>query len=186
MKHLPILLMLGASFIAGCTTTPPVAQSTVPPLAIEAASATRFVETRYDVRGYREASNPDLRHEPHAVYRRTRVPAAMKEDWDNMPRTTVAPSSIAPLPPSEELAAELRLQRQLSAEVRCLQTALSEAEQKMNAQYARLLKQNAEVVALREQLEAERNRLKVEGPASTEVGTAAPVTTSLGNSEVKW
>ena len=143
-----------------------------------------MIETRYDVRGYRDTTDRSLRHDAHAVYRRTRVPNASDETASS-PRTTFLPVSVTPLPASEELAAELAAQKKITAELFALQTALVDAEQKMRTQYAALVRQSAETFKLREQLEAERNRVR----SSTAVSDAAPamVTTApLSSPEVKW
>jgi hypothetical protein len=107
------------------------------------------------VRSYREAANPSIRHEAHAVYRRTRVPITASETLETVPRTSYPPASVTPLPASAELAAELATQKR-SRRSCTPQTSVAETEQKMQAQYAQLVRQSAEALKLREQLEAER------------------------------
>ncbi len=58
---------------AGCTSTRPAVVHAPEPASVAALSPTKVVETRYEVRGYRDPANPTVRHEPHAVLRRTRV-----------------------------------------------------------------------------------------------------------------
>lgn len=182
MRHvwiLPLLLL-----VVGCATQRPVAVQPPPPVVIAAASPTKFVETRYDVRGYREAGNPAIRHEAHAVYRRTRVPLAASDDLETVPLTTYAPASHAPLSASDELAAELATQRAILTDLRSMQASMAETERQMQAQYAQLVRQSAEILKLREQLEAERSlvRSAAEVPVPVE-----PAAAPAGNPvEVKW
>jgi hypothetical protein len=174
-------------FVVGCATQLPVAVQDplpVPPAAMAAAGPTKVVETRYDVRGYREASSPATRHEAHAVYRRTRVPITAGDDLMVAPRTSYPPQSYEPLAASDELAAELATQRKLSADLRAVQASMVETEQKMQAQYAILVRQSAEVTKVREGLEAERGRLRAAPPATP---PARPVRAPAGDSSpAKW
>ena len=187
MRYLWILLML--LLLVGCTTQLPVAVQDplpVPPVALAAPAATKVVETRYDVHGYREAGNPALRHEAHTVYLRTRVPMTAADDLTVAPRASHPPPSYAPLAASDELAAELATQRKLSAELRAVQASLVETEQKMQAQYAILVRQSAEVTKVREGLEAERSRLRTAPaatPASRPASARAP---GPDSTPVKW
>ena len=174
-------------FVAGCATPPPVARiisPPTPPVAVPAQAPTKFVETRYEVRGYREAAAPDLRHEPHVVFRRTRVPATAPDEVETVPRVSAPGLTDAPLPASTELAAELATQKTVTSEIRALQASMAEAERRMQAQYAQLVRQSAEVMKVRDQLEAERQRTHSPAPGSasltsTAVGADAPA-------EVKW
>ena len=174
--------------VAGCATSSPVAVSTslppAAPVAVAAQPPTKLVETRYDVRGYREAAAPDLRHEPHAVFRRTRLPATAPDDCKTVPRVSAPALTDVPLPASTELEAELATQRTVTSEIRALQASMAETERRMQAQYAQLVRQSAEVMKVRDQLDAERQR--THGPApgspsltSTPAGADAPA-------EVKW
>ena len=182
-----ILIML--LFVGGCATQLPVAvhdSLPVPPAPTAAPDATKVVETRYDVRSYREASSPALRHEAHTVYRRTRVPMTAADDLMVAPRASYPPASYAPLAASDELAAELATQRKLSAELRAVQASLLETEQKMQAQYAILVRQSAEVTKVRDGLEAERGRLRT-APAAAPVARPAPARAPAADSSpVKW
>ncbi|MEO6994552.1 MAG: hypothetical protein ABI273_13050 [Lacunisphaera sp.] len=182
MRNVLILLML--LLAAGCATPRPVVVRAAPSVIIAAASSTKFVETRYDVESYRDAANPSLRHEAHAVYRRTRVPLTATDELETVNRTSYPPASIAPLPLSEELNAELATQRQVTTELRAMQTAMAETDQKMQTQYALLVRQSADVQKLRGQLEAERNRVPRESQVETTAGATAPAPSS--GSDVKW
>jgi hypothetical protein len=149
-------------------------------------SATKSVETRYNVRGYREAANPAIRHEAHAVYRRTRVPITVSEDLETVPRTAYAPASYAPLPASAELAAELGTQRTITADLHAMQASIEETEQRVQAQYATLVRQSAETLKLREQLEAERRRVRAASPTTTVTPAEPPGGTAGSAAPVKW
>jgi hypothetical protein len=181
------LLILAVLFAAGCATPHASPRRPLPasePILVTTIQPTRVVETRYDLRGYRDGIDASLRHEPHSVYRRTRVPVAAADELSHVPRETHPPASIAPLPASEELAAELATQKALKNELRAMQTALADAEQKMKAQYAALVQQSVETTQLREQLEAERNRLRT--TPTSEIPGVATTTTTPANAEVRW
>ena len=173
--------------VVGCATQRPNTTQTstsVQPAAIPALSSTRVVETRYDVRGYREATDQTVRHETHAVFRRTRVPSTADEDLETVPRTVYAPASYAPLPANDELAAELTTQRKITSQLKAMQSSIAEAEQRVQAQYALLVRQSAEAMKVREQLEAERSRVRSTPVANS---TAAPASATVGKpSDVKW
>lgn len=185
VRYTWILLML--LLVVGCTTGSPVAMP-VPSraLPVEGApvSPTKVGETRYDLGGYREPGNPAVRHEAHAVYRRTRVPMTASDDLIVAPRASYPPPSYAPLAASDELAAEVATQRKISADLRAVQASLVETEQKMQAQYAILVRQSAEVTKIREGLEAERGRLRAAPPATP---PARPVRAPAADSApAKW
>lgn len=177
MRHALIVLM--PVLVTGCATQRPVAMQTPSPVLIPAVTPTKVVETPYDVRGYREAANPAIRHEAHVVYRRTRVPITAGDELTTVPRETYSPASVAPLPASDELAAELATQKKITGDLRAMEASMAEAEQRMQAQYATLVRQSAEALKVREQLEAERSRARGAAPA----GIAA---TPGANPEVKW
>lgn len=188
MNVRPFFLLVVPLLAAGCATQTPVAQKAPPlrPIALAMSPPTKLVETRYDVRSYREAGNASVRHEAHAVYRTTRVPITVNEELATVPRTAFPPASIAPLPASEELTAELATQRKITAEIRALQASMADTEQKMQAQFALLVRQSAEAIKLREQLEAERRRVRTVSGSETTSTTAAPAATANENSQVKW
>lgn len=181
----PVWILLMPLLVAGCATPRPVARQVPAPVALAAALPTKLVETRYEIRGYREGANPAIRHEAHAVYRRTRVPITAGEELGTVPRTTYPPVSFAPLSASDELTAELATQKKVTADLRVMQTAMAETEQRMQAQYATLVRQSTEAMKVRGQLEAERGRVRSAAPPDS--ATAAPAGATVANStEAKW
>lgn len=182
MRNTSIFLM--PLLAVGCATQRPVAMQAPAPVVIAAVSPTKIVETRYDVRGYREAASPSIRHEARAVYRRTRVPVAASDDLETVPRASYPPASVAPLPASEELTAELATQRKITGELRAMQTSMAEVERRMQTQYGVLVRQSAEALKVRDQLAAERSRVRpVPG---LEAAPATPLAAPSGNADVKW
>ncbi len=186
MRHTWILFL--PVLVAGCATPRPVVLKISPPAApvpllVAAGSPTKIVETPYDVRGYYDPANPDLRHAPHAVYRRTRVPVTSGDEFATVPRTSYPPSSFAPMPASEELAAELATQRTITAQMRAMQASMADTERQVQAQYALIVRQNAEVLKVRSQLEAERHRLSNQAPGDSPKTAAG---TAEGSTDVKW
>ena len=179
----PIWIIFTPLLAAGCAMPPTVVQGP-PPVMIAAVLPTKLVETRYDVRSYRDSANPSLRHEAHAVFRCTRVPITASDALETVPRTAYPPASVTPLPASAELDAELATQKKITAELRTTQTSVAEIEQKMQAQYAQLVRQSAEALRLREQLETEHRR--IQDMATVESGPAAPAATPTTNPAVKW
>ena len=184
---IPFLMTL----LCGCATQDSVKVFMPAPsqLLMRAASEpTKFVETRYELRTYREAANPAIRHEPHAVYRRTRVPVTISTDFAIGSRTNHPPASVVPLAESDELAAELGTQKKITADLHAMQTSMRETEQRMQAQYATLVRQSAEVAKVRDGLEAERVRHRG-APAATPPATS-PVRSvrspTADSSQVKW
>jgi hypothetical protein len=132
-----------------------------------------LAEARYELRGYRDATSPFLRHEAHAVYRQTRVPDPSVGRLETVSRETYPRVSEARLPASEELAAELATQRRITTELRAMQVALSETERGMKEQLATLVRQSAEVLKVRKEIEDEKTRL-LATPAEPESGDGAP------------
>jgi hypothetical protein len=182
MRNVLIFFML--LLAGGCATTRPVIIQAAPPVAIAPSASTKFVETRYDVQSYRDAANPSVRHEAHAVYRRTRVPKASADEFETVNRTSNPEAIIAPLSLSEELNAELATQRQVTTELREMQVAMAETDQEMQKQYALLVRQSTDVQKLRGQLEAERNRVPRESQVELTATATSPAPT--GGSDVKW
>lgn len=178
----PLLCLLVSLVVAGCATRRPVAVVVPPLVQIAAAMPTKTVETRYEVRGYREAANPALRHEAHAVYRRTQVPLNFEGELVTVSRTEFAPASYEPLPQSDELAAELATQKAITTDLRAVQAAMVETERHVQAQYAALVRQSEEAKRLREQLEAERAQLR----ASAATTIAPEETPAADPGEVRW
>jgi hypothetical protein len=174
------VISLWPFLLVGCATHTPIAHTPAQSVPVTAVTPAQAMEVRYDVRGYRDPANPALRHEAHAVHRRTLVPATVASA-DTVSRTSFPPSSHAPLPASAELAAELSTQRAITAELRTMHHAVAETERQMQSQYAHLVRQSEEVAKLRTQLEAERARMQTIGPrAATESVKPSQVT------EAKW
>jgi len=164
---------------AGCTSTRPAVAPAPEPAPVAALSPTKVVEIRYEVRGYRDPANPAVRHEPHAVFRRTRVPLTAADEVAIVPRTSAPPASVTPLPASDELAAELAAQREITGAIRAMQASVAETEKQMQEQYALLLRQSAEVLKAHKQMEAGR-RQEQSAPAP------APVVTTAGSAATTW
>ena len=170
--------------VAGCATPGPASLQTLSVPLVPAASVTKLVETPYAVRGYREAENASVRHEPHLIFRSTRVPATAADELPTAPRTAYAPASLVPLPVNAELTAEIATQKKVTEDLRALQASMAEAESRMQAQYALLVRQSAEALNVRQQLEEERERVRLAnsaaGPATAEGAKTAKST------EAKW
>ena len=182
----PAWISILTLFVTGCATQPLAVRTLTEPQPIVTAAVlpTKFVETRFDVRCYREAANPAFRHEAHAVYRRTMVPITASDELATVPRVTYPPASFTPLPASAELAAELATQRTITGDLRAIQTSMVETERQVQAQYATLVRESAEALKVREQLEAERARMRVAPPAGAAV---PPAVVPAGNPpEVRW
>ena len=184
---IPVLITL----LCGCATQDSVEVHIPTPsqsLVRAASETTKFVETRYELRSYREAANPAIRHEPHAVYRRTRVPVTISTDFASGSRTNHPPASVVPLAESDELAAELGTQKKITADLHAMQTSMRETEQRMQAQYATLVRQSAEVAKVRDGLEAERVRLRALPTATPSPSSPTRVVRppTADSSHVKW
>ncbi len=186
MRHAWVLIM--PSMVVGCATQPTTTTvaTTMPPpsVAVVAAAKTKIVETRYEVRGYQDSADRAVWHDAHAVFRRTKVPVTATEDVGTVPRTTFAPASYAPLPASDELIAELATQKKITSDLRAMQSSMVETEQRMQVQYATVVRQSAEAMRVRAQLEAERMRDRDATPSETPVTQAN--TTSGKSAEIKW
>ncbi|MFT3868408.1 MAG: hypothetical protein QM715_07915 [Nibricoccus sp.] len=184
MRFLPIFML--TVLLTGCANEPAVLDRVPPLRPLEVASSVKYAETRYEMRSYREPANPALRHEPHAVYRRTRVPSFVSNVLESTPRTSFPPPSFSPLSASAELDVELAKQRQVTTDMRTAQATMADAEQKVKALFATLVRQSADVLKLKEQLETERNRQR-----TVALAESAPVAPASGpvknqNPEVKW
>jgi hypothetical protein len=155
---------------------------------VREAVATRVVETRYEVRSYRDPDDPRVRHDAHAVYRATRVPARI-EELETTPRNKAAPLSYAPLPPSAELAAEIATQKEIGTELRAIRSRMAAVEQQARAQLGTLADQTAETVNLRKQLEKERAGVReLESMVSENraVPPAVPPPQMASGTDTKW
>jgi hypothetical protein len=186
-------IVILAMCVSGCATHRPVANvpamsATVKPIVRE-APVTRVVETRYDVRAYRDGEDPSVRHDAHAVYRTTRVPAHVGS-LDTNPRHAAASASYAPLPVSTELSAELAAQRQITTNLREIKMRMAAIEQQAQTQYGTLVNQTADSLKLRQQLEAERARVreleaKLRDVAAESSGTEV-IAATKATTETRW
>lgn len=185
---LPVLL-------AGCAGHPRATRAPARPApsvaaAIPASPATRLVETRYEVRAYHDAADPSVRHDAHAVYRATRVPVRPNGQADSlasMPRTTFHPATHAPLPQQAELRAELATQKQITSELRTIQSAMVSTQRDAEQKFGELVNQTAETMKLRRDLEEERARVRQLEASLRERsdGAVAPVTAAVAT-DMKW
>src|ERR1700678_3887307 len=100
-----------ACLLAGCAThfhsakTHPAAPLGGTVTAANSPLPVTFVETQYEIAGYRDPADPAVWHESHAILRRTQVPGrADASVAEAGPLTTYVPASYDPLPPSAQLA----------------------------------------------------------------------------------
>lgn len=185
---LPILL-------AGCAGHPratraPTQAEPLASAAIPANPATRLVETRYEVRAYHDAADPAVRHDGHAVYRATRVPIRSNGQADTLatvPKGTFHPATHVPLPQNAEMRAELATQRQITSELRTIQSAMSTTQREAEQKFGELVNQTAETIKLRRDLEAERARVRQLEASLRERSdaTATPASATVA-SDMKW
>jgi hypothetical protein len=181
------------TFLVGCVSQPRATHRSPAPAAVAAAiperPATRLVETRYEVRAYHDANDPTVRHDSHAIYRATRVPLRQdgaKEELATVPRVTFHPASHAPLPANAELAAELVTQKQITGELRTIQSAMSATQREAQEKFGELVNQTAETVRVRRDLEAERARVqRLEASLRERAAEVASTPAPLA-AELKW
>jgi hypothetical protein len=177
------LSLIATILMAGCATH---RTAKIEPLApeqpiVREAAPMHEVETRYELRSYRDADDPSVRHEAHAVYRETLVPDKITS-LVTVPRSDFAPVTYDPLPPSAELAAEVATQKEITAELRSIQAAMAVMEEQARNQYGTLVDQTADSVKLRHQLEADRARVsELEARLRAGDTAAAPVLPSETN-----
>lgn len=181
--------------LAGCVGNPRAARAPARPepqatATIPANPATRLVETRYEVRAYHDAADPAVRHDAHAVYRATRVPVRPNGSGDalaTVPRETFQPATHVPLPQNAELQAQLATQKQITSELRTIQSAMSATQREAEQKFGELVNQTAETIKLRRELEAERARVRQLEASLRERSdaTATPATATVA-SDMKW
>ena len=186
-----ISILFSALFLAGCASPKIVSQNNSalalpPPVTLPVATPSGTVETRYEIRGYREALDPALRHEAHAVFRSTRIHGNVPGSAEVVSRTTYPPASYSPLPASAELNAEIASQKEVTAAIRVLQASMIETERQMQSQYAVLVRQSAEAIKTRESLEAERRHSRSTPPAPPLTPQVPPAPTLPDTAPVKW
>jgi hypothetical protein len=189
------LTILAAMLLAaGCASQRRASRAPSRPETPAAAAAinpaTRVVETRYEMRAYKDVNDPAVRHEPHAVYRATQVPVRDGGNADalaTVPRSTFQPASYAPLPQTTEMQAELKTQQQITSELRTIQTAMSATQKQAEQKFGELVNQTAETIRLRQQLEEERTRVKQLETSLRERGNdALPPSTAALATDMKW
>lgn len=163
---------------AGCASPEPIVVLANPRPVLVAQSATHPVEIPYEIAAYREPSAPDIRHEAHTVYRSIQIPNNQTEALTSEPRTKALPISFSPLPASVELGVELDKQKSITAEMRAMESSMIETQQKMQSQYAQLVRQTSEATQLRADLEAQRNARTTTSPSA---GAKAP-----SEADAKW
>ena len=154
------MILIATILMAGCAThrTATIVTVAEPQPIVHEAAPMHEVETRYELRSYRDADDPSVRHEAHAVYRETLVPEKVTS-LVTEPRSTIAPVTYDPLPPSAELAAEIAAQKEITVELRSIQAAMAAMEEQARNQYGTLVDQTAESAKLRQELEADRARV---------------------------
>lgn len=140
---------------AGCVSQAPLKQTSgqqpaKPPLAFR-QTETRLLATPYTIRGYRDPDDPTVLHDGHTVYRLTRVPDPTAIQGI-LPRTAIHSVTYAPLPASEELAAELATQRQITAELRQIEASMIRTQQQALTEVGKLVNQKAEAVRRQNQI----------------------------------
>lgn len=183
-----LLLLTGCAHKAKSVRA--TAHAPAPVAAIPERPATRLVETRYELRGYHDATDPTVRHEQHAIYRATRVPVRAEGGTDalvTLPRTTFRPATHAPLPQNAEIGAELATQKQITAELRSIQAAMTATQKNAEEKFGELVNQTAETIKLRRELEAERARVKqLEASLREQREESATPTNATLASDMKW
>lgn len=153
--------------LTGCATHQrahrPLPEEARPMAAIPARPETSLVETRYEIGGYYDAADPFVRHDPHAIYRATRVPVrpgGVIHELTTVPRESFPPASFAPLPASAEMGAELMMQKEITRELRAIHTAMNTTRKEAELKLGELVRQTAETLKLRQTLEEERARVR--------------------------
>jgi len=175
-----ILLILPALVACAATPKSEPAQRQAPE-PIPAAPEFKVVESRYEVRAYREAGDSNIRHEAHAVFRRTIVPLSAQDRQGVECRTSAPPASVAPLPASEELEAELKSQRAMTQDILVMRASIIETQKKIQAQYALMQQQASEIAKTYEKVKNDKQSTKVAPSQESPTAEAA-----AGTSAEKW
>lgn len=189
-----VCLVMVVLVTAGCgalprASKPPLVAAKPQTFALLANPATHLLETRYELREYLDAHDPSVRHEPHAVYRATRVPRrpdGATAALPTVPRSTFAPASYTPLPVQAELSAELATQQQITRELRAIQTAMTATQRDAESKFGELVNQTAETIKLRQALEEERARVRQLEASLREQTAATPPTPAMRTADMKW
>jgi len=154
------LLFFVLIFAGGCAMRSRVARpvpTAAPAMTLDATRSTKTVETRFDVRSYSDPAAPNVRHASHAIFRETRV-SLQSANSEVEPVNAYQDGQYAPLPPSTELKAEIESQKTITADLRAMQISMAETQRRMQAQYALLVKESAEVEKTRAKIEIENTR----------------------------
>lgn len=157
------IFLLSLCFVAGCASQPRSARlrrASEPgngqPVAIDLHPQVVPVETRYEVRGYYDGTDPSIWHAAHPVYRETlvsRAEAAQPPVAAGGPLTTFYPATYDPLPPNAELSAELAEQRSITANLRAMQSKMAVLQEQAQNQYQELVTGREDADRLRHELE---------------------------------
>jgi hypothetical protein len=158
---LPLCLLGGCATHTQATKALPAAPLGHAVARANLPSTVTFVETQYEIAGYRDPADSAVWHEPHAILRRTQVPGRAEPSVaETGPLTAYLPASYAPLPPSAELAAVLEEQRQIASEMRAMKAKMFALQGQAQAQYGKLVAVTTDTDRLRQQLAGEEARLK--------------------------
>ncbi len=193
-----ICFSLSAVALVGCAT-PPAPSSLSPTPVVSSVTAQEapgdFVLTRYELGTYRYPIEGQKNHEP-AMYRKTRVSfRTTAGDREQSLDFAYEPPSFDPLPPSAELDAELRAQREITDKIRRAREAMADLEQQARNQYAALVAHTEETAQLGQHLETEYARLrelearlqeKLHAASAPPTDTQSPVPASTPTQEIKW
>lgn len=172
---------------AGCATERSVTVGTPgpdQPVAIAPTFPTKRVDTRYVVRAYCDPADPAIRHEAHAVFRSSLVSFTAGDELVTVPRERYPTVANRPLPASDELAAELGVQKAITSNLRAIQSAMVETEHRVKEEYATLVQESGAALKIREQLEAERSRMR--GVPSTGAVAGSSGAAAENSAEAKW
>jgi hypothetical protein len=181
MRNVLFLMLILAG---GCATHSKVTRPTLtaaPAMALDAVRSTKVVETRFDVRSYRDAAASNVRHEAHAIFRETRVPLGSAVSATE-PVSSYPDSQYIPLPPSAELKTEIETQKTITADLRAMQISMADTQRRMQAQYALLLNESAEIEKTRAKIQITNARNIDSANVPRAPSKAAPDSTA----EIKW
>jgi peptidoglycan hydrolase CwlO-like protein len=118
------------------------------------------------------------------------VPIRADDSVDTLvtvPRTAFQPATHAPLSQNAELGAELTTQKQITAELRSIQAAMTATQKNAEEKFGELVNQTAETIKLRRELEEERARVRqLEASLRDRSSEAAVPTSATVASDMKW
>jgi hypothetical protein len=187
------LYLIFPVLVAGCATQDTIAPKPIASTALTSVVDPHVVVTRYELGSYRYPQETRDSSGP-AVFRSTRISGNTVPVGTDA-RSLNVPASFDPLPPSDELSAELSAQRDITARIRAAQEVIFGLERQMRAQYGTLVTQTEETLRLRAKLETERaNVQRLEAQLRNQPHTAtetpavaqAAAQNSSSSQEVKW